>query len=241
MKYTTNRILRILYDILPCLCIILVSSKLTTFVLTITDDKDYIINNHIVNTINESGISKGSNFTIEREEISLYDEDVIQFQNYIGENKSNNLNTIEPMVLVKDEYRMEIDDETYEVLLRVVEAEVTGSGYRYKGNNVSEEEMLLSKIRVAQVFMNRVEDESKFSRITNLYDALTEKGATSTLLNGRYYEVTVCDLTKEAIRLALLKDTPDYTDGALFFNSCSTTIKYGDYLFTDNVGHHFFK
>ena len=78
---------------------------------------------------------------------------------------------------------------------------------------------MLCKLRVAQVFMNRVEDNKKFKSINNLYEALTQPGATSTLIDGRYYEVEITDVTREAVHKALLKDTPDYTQGALFFNS----------------------
>lgn len=139
------------------------------------------------------------------------------------------------------EVRMDINSDTYNVLLRVVEAEITGESYKYKGNLVSYDELLKSKIRVAQVFMNRVENTTSFKYTETLYEALTEKGASSTFLDGRYYEVKITDITKEAVRLALLKDTPDYTDGALFFSSGTTSCKYGDLLFVDSVGHAFFK
>lgn len=138
-------------------------------------------------------------------------------------------------------YRMEIDEETYNVLLRVVEAEVTGEKYKYKGNNVNEEEMKLAKIRVAQVFMNRVENDETFSCVDNLYDALTYPNASSSFNDGRYYTVEITDLTKEAVEEALDASTPDYTNGALYFAANSVTEFYGTYLFTDEVGHSFFK
>ena len=136
--------------------------------------------------------------------------------------------------------RMTIDHNTMSILIRVVEAEVTGSSFRYKGNDVNYDELLKSKIRVAQVFMNRVEDQGEFKNITSLYQSLTYPGATSTFGDGRYYKVEITDITREAVRLALRADTPDYTDGALFFNS-GTSCKYGSYLFTDAVGHSFYK
>ncbi len=136
--------------------------------------------------------------------------------------------------------RMTIDHNTMSILIRVVEAEVTGSSFRYKGNDVSYDELLKSKIRVAQVFMNRVEDQHGFKNIDSLYEALTYPGATSTFDDGRYYKVEITDITREAVRLALRADTPDYTDGALFFNT-GTSCKYGSYLFTDAVGHSFYK
>lgn len=133
-------------------------------------------------------------------------------------------------------------DEQMEFIERVVEAEVTGTTYRYDGKNVDEEEMLLAKIRVCQVFLNRVYDTERFSHITNLYESVTYPGASSTVGSGRYLKVTVTDLTKEAVQIALDPNTEDLTDGALFFLANGATYnKYGDYLFTDAVGHSFFK
>lgn len=138
-------------------------------------------------------------------------------------------------------YRYAITDDEYQILLRIVEAEVTGESFVYNDIQISEEELLRAKIRVAQVFLNRVEDNKKFSDDKNLRDALLRKGASSTLLDGRYYEVDITDLTVKAVDLALLNDTPDYTDNALFFSSGTTECKYGEYMFTDAVGHSFFK
>lgn len=139
-----------------------------------------------------------------------------------------------------EDLRMYIDDNTKEILTRVVEAEVTGSKFNYKGHNLTYDELLVSKIRVAQVFMNRVEDNKSFRSIDSLYEALTDRNASATFVDGRYHSVNVTDITREAVELALQKSTPDYTNGALFFTSGSTCA-YGNYLFTDAVGHSFFK
>ena len=138
-------------------------------------------------------------------------------------------------------YRYAITDDEYRILLRVVEAEVTGERFTYKGTEVPTDELLKAKIRVAQVFLNRVEDTNKFSDDHSLKDALLRPGATSTLIDGRYYEVTITDLTRKAVDKALLNSTEDYTQGALFFSSGTTYCAYGDYIFTDEVGHAFFK
>ena len=164
------------------------------------------------------------------------DGEDITINNSEGEIITNN-----EIVIIEPEYRMIIDEKTYDILLRVTEAEVTGETFTYKGEKVTEEEMLLSKVRVAQVYMNRVEDQDSFKRIDSLYESLTEKNASSTFNDGRYYEVEITDLTIKAVNMALLNETPDYTDGALYFSSGTTTCKYGDYLFTDDVGHSFFK
>lgn len=140
-----------------------------------------------------------------------------------------------------EELRMDISDKTKEILTRVVEAEVTGSKFNYNGHNLTYDELLISKIRVAQVFMNRVENNKSFKSIDSLYEALTHRNSSATFVDGRYYSVTITDITREAVELALKKSTPDYTNGALFFSSGTTTCAYGNYLFTDSVGHSFFK
>ena len=136
----------------------------------------------------------------------------------------------------------DISMDEMEFIYRVIEAEVTGTSYTWNGNYVGEDEMLMSKVRVCQVFLNRVNNTSKFSDITTLYEAVSQPGASSTVASGRYLRVTVTDLTKQAVEIALDPNTPDYTDGALFFLADGATYnKYGSYLFTDAVGHSFFK
>lgn len=138
-------------------------------------------------------------------------------------------------------YRYAISDDEYQILLRVVEAEVTGENFKYNGTIVSTDDLLKAKVRVAQVFLNRVEDTNKFKEDKSLKDALLRPGATSTMIDGRYYDVTITDLTREAVDIALLNDTEDYTNKALFFSSGTTYCAYGEWLFTDAVGHSFFK
>lgn len=147
-----------------------------------------------------------------------------------------------PNAVEEPELRATLTPEELEFVERIVEAEVTGVTYTYKGEFVSEEEMLKSKIRVVQVFLNRAEDTERFSHVMTLYDAISESGASSTVASGRYLKVEVTDLTREAVQLALDPNTEDLTDGALFFLANGATYcKYGDYLFTDSVGHSFFK
>ena len=138
-------------------------------------------------------------------------------------------------------YRYAISDDEYQILLRVVEAEVTGEKFTYNGTTVSTDDLLKAKVRVAQVFLNRVEDTNKFKEDNSLKDALLRPGATSTLIDGRYYDVTITDLTRKAVDIALLNETEDYTNNALFFSSGTKYCAYGDWLFTDAVGHSFFK
>lgn len=135
-----------------------------------------------------------------------------------------------------------LTEEQLEFVERVVEAEVTGTVYKWNGEHVDDDEMLKSKIRVVQVFLNRAEDTERFSKVTSLYEAISYPGASSTVRSGRYLDVEVTDLTREAVQIALDPNTEDLTDGALFFLSDGAKeCKYGDYIFTDAVGHSFFK
>lgn len=139
---------------------------------------------------------------------------------------------------VVEPVKPKLSTDTIEVLQRVVEAEVTGEEW----GDLSREELLLCKVRVAQVFINRANNPD-FTTVSTLYDALTYPGASATLIDGRYYEVEVTDMTIEACNMALNPATPDYSAGALYFlGGSSKKCKWADnYLFTDEVGHSFFK
>lgn len=166
----------------------------------------------------------------------VYASDVIKAPEHHGVQ-----NTAELKVLEKPKQRFYIDNETLALFEKIVEAEVTGENYIHNGKKLTYDELLKCKIRVAQVFMTRVEHGGVFSGIDTVYESLTYPNATSTIKNGRYLKVKVTPMTKEAVRLALLSETPDYTEGALYFASGTTTSPYGDLLFVDDVGHAFFK
>lgn len=142
--------------------------------------------------------------------------------------------TIDRTEKVVDEYRYIITDKEFEEFVRVVEAEVTGSN----PFGVGYDEAFNSKLRVAQVILNRVES-SKFPNTVR--EVIFQKNAFTPLVDGRYYEVEISQVTIDACRAALLKETKDLTNGCEFFSSGTKTCKYGSYTFTDSVGHSFFK
>ena len=131
------------------------------------------------------------------------------------------------------EYRYEITDKEFEEFVRVVEAEVTGDhpfGLNY-------EDTFQSKLHVAQVILNRV--ESPYFPNT-VHDVIFQKNAFTPLVDGRYWQVEISQVTIDACRTALLASTEDTTYGCEFFSSRTKTCKYGSYVFTDKVGHSFF-
>ena len=142
-------------------------------------------------------------------------------------------------VPIKEERNYNISEKEYEILCKVVEAEVEGDKTWYN-RGLTYDQLLKAKIRVAQVFLNRTFDNKSFKSIDSLYESLTQKNASSTFNDGRYYKVTVRDITKEAVYRALLRSTPDYTGGALFFSSGNGCSKYGTLTLTDEVGHSFY-
>lgn len=94
-------------------------------------------------------------------------------------------------------------DNDYENLLKIVEAEA-GS------------EDLKGRIMVANVIMNRVKHEEFPDTITDvIYEYKNGVPQFSPVYDGRIDEVTVSDLTKEAVRDTL--EGVDYSEGALFF------------------------
>lgn len=94
-------------------------------------------------------------------------------------------------------------DSDYENLLKIVEAEA-GS------------EDLKGRIMVANVIMNRVKHEEFPDTITDvIFEYNSGVPQFSPVYDGRIYEVTVSDLTREAVKQTL--EGVDYSEGALFF------------------------
>lgn len=117
-------------------------------------------------------------------------------------NISSPVRTVEYNVLVNED-AIYLDDESYEILCRIVEAEA--------GN---EDEK--GRILVANVVMNRVES----SRFPNTVKGVVfqNSGGTyqfSPVANGRYYRVKVSEETREAVAKVLRG--ADDSRGALYF------------------------
>ena len=141
---------------------------------------------------------------------------------------------VEEEPVAEELYRYNPTDEEYEILCRVVEAEVTGYDV-WVAKGLTHDQIIDAKVRVAQVFLNRM-DSSRFSE-TTLKATLMKKNASSTFRDGRYYKVAVTDYTIEAVNKALSAYTPDLTRGALFFSSGKPNSSQT--IFKDEVGHIF--
>jgi N-acetylmuramoyl-L-alanine amidase len=102
-------------------------------------------------------------------------------------------------------YENQMSSADYQALLQIVEAEATGGD-------------LMSKMMVAGVVLNRVQDEHFPDAI---YDVVWEDSQFQPTMDGRIYSVTVTQETEEAVERVLAGE--DYTQGALFFFSRDTS------------------
>ena len=96
-----------------------------------------------------------------------------------------------------------ITEEDKEVLLRIVEAEATAEDVK-------------GRMLVANVILNRVLSSKFPDNITDV--VFQNNGKTyqfSPIKDGRYWSVTVSDLTREAVERVL--NGEDYSQGALYF------------------------
>lgn len=136
---------------------------------------------------------------------------------------------------IKPEYAYELSPEEYEILLRIVEAEAGG-----------EDED--GKLLVANVVLNRVNDEAFPDTVKEVVFQRSKKGTTqfSPVRSGRFYRVKVSEETIAAVERALLGE--DISMGALFFASRkyadSDKMRWFDEKLTflfEHGGHEFFR
>lgn len=131
-------------------------------------------------------------------------------------------------------YRYKCSDTEYKVLLNIVEAEVTGDNPK----GVGYEKAVECKLHVAQVILNRLEDD-EFPN--NIVDIVFAKKQFSPTEDGRYGTLEISDATIEAVEKALNAKTPDTTGGALYFAVPELTWNGLQYIKTDAVGHRLYR
>lgn len=135
--------------------------------------------------------------------------------------------------VIKQEWKFDLSEEDYKVLLRIVEAEAGG-------------EDTTGKMMVAGVVLNRVENDA-FPDTVKEVVFQKDNGTVqfSPVYSGRYDKVTISEETVEAVERVL--DGEDVSKGALYF----AARKYADCdkmkWFDDNLtflfsygGHEFF-
>ena len=110
------------------------------------------------------------------------------------------------------------------LLFRIVEAEATEGGF-------------LEKANVASVIFNRLGNDA----FGNTLDEILVQSQFSPLRDGRAYQVEITEDTILACEYAFMIE--DTTSGAIYFESEDSNVhaSYAEYLFTDKVGHKFYK
>jgi len=132
--------------------------------------------------------------------------------------------------IMTDAYTNTVYNETdYRTLCRIVEAEASG-------------EDIIGKIMVANVVLNRVEDESFPDSV---YEVVYARGQFSPVSNGRINRVKVSEETEEAVTRAL--EGEDHSNGALYFaarkHASASNMSWFDRALTKvavHGGHEFF-
>lgn len=135
--------------------------------------------------------------------------------------------------LMDKKYVLDITEQDYENMLRIVEAEAGG-------------EDRTGKLLVANVIINRVKDEAFPDTVTDVIFQ-QEKGVCqfSPIRDGRFYSVSVSEETIEAVEAALCGE--DCSKGALYFMARKAADKDRAAWFDRNLtklfvhgGHEFF-
>lgn len=121
----------------------------------------------------------------------------------ISSSVETSVNSLDQAVAEQAQSAKMMSDTDYNTLQRIVEAEA-GT------------EDIKGRVLVANVIMNRVKSEGFPDTVTDVvWDQSNGVAQFSPTLDGRIYDVTVSEETKEAVKQAL--EGVDYSEGALFF------------------------
>ena len=128
-------------------------------------------------------------------------------------------------------------DTEFQIFCRIVEAEVTGGAQSASYYGLTAEQFKACKRHVADVILNRVRNPKFGNTIEEVVFKTNQFEPVST---GRYYNVTVTDLTVQACTESL--QGSDTTNGALYFRSDGKAFSgKTETIPEDEVGHRFFK
>lgn len=120
-----------------------------------------------------------------------------------------------------------MSDEEYEMFCRSIETEVTGEGHYQE------------KMNIAHVILNRVLDHRFPDTIEGVLTAPNQ--FSYSLTPDRYHSVTISETTRQVVHDIFLVGW-DSTNGALYFCSGDADFSgWSNYVFTDAVGHRFYK
>lgn len=129
-----------------------------------------------------------------------------------GNSMADTVNSLDAAAASMSASAKMMSDADYDTLLRIVEAEA-GT------------EDIKGRVLVANVIMNRISNDEFPDTVTDVvWDQRYGVPQFSPTYDGKIYEVTVTDETKEAVKQAL--EGVDYSKGALFFIQRSAAEKH---------------
>lgn len=129
-----------------------------------------------------------------------------------GNSMADTVNSLDAAAASMSASAKMMSDADYDTLLRIVEAEA-GT------------EDIKGRVLVANVIMNRISNDEFPDTVTDVvWDQRYGVPQFSPTYDGKIYEVTVTDETKEAVKQAL--EGVDYSEGALFFIQRSAAEKH---------------
>ena len=124
------------------------------------------------------------------------------------------------------------NSEEYQMMLKLVEAEVTGDHRDYK-KSVTDEEVLMSKVRVARVILNRWASPEWPNTLVGV---MKQKKQFTPFSDGRYYKMVPTDLTRRAIELAFDSTVVTEADSAYYFRMGNGNWRSSNCIYRDAIG-----
>ncbi len=133
--------------------------------------------------------------------IKVVEDDVAEFD--VSSSMESEINALSARTAALSASASLMSDEDYDTLLRIVEAEAGTEDVK-------------GRVLVANVIMNRMKNDEFPDTVTEVvWQRIDGVPQFSPTYDGRIYEVSITDETKEAVREAL--EGVDYSEGALFF------------------------
>lgn len=133
--------------------------------------------------------------------IKVIENNVAEFD--VSSSMESKINALDAKTMVLAQNARMMSDEDYDNLLHIVEAEAGTEDVK-------------GRVLVANVIMNRIKNEEFPNTVTEVVWQRTDGVPQfSPTYDGRIYDVTITDETREAVRQAL--EGVDYSEGALFF------------------------
>lgn len=128
-----------------------------------------------------------------------------------------------------------LTDAEFEEFCRMVEAEVTGDKPSDFPVSCTETHIWWAKLRCARVILNRIGDDEFPNTMS---EVLYQKGQFAPISDGRYYDVVITEMTRDACRVALDASQHDDVPNALYFRmgKWRGNVAQRGFIKTDKLG-----